>query len=319
MSSNNDIGPDGVIKLYPDNPQGTQVYLKDNFDKNIFNISFGGGSHLPFTQKKEGNLTFFNTTGSKLNYNSGGSGRSVRFDTYPGGGMWANKTSYSWKNNPGYLYNEKGIKNGEYTIFIRVHKALGTHQAYAAKIGGRDEDALRSLAEMVYPTATHSTVQFNYNYAHFPYVHTTPKLFGNPPSLVPEKWTGIKVIHIVASDNKSTHWEMWYNGNPFDSNGNIVNAGWEKIAEYEDRGCKQYGNVPVTWKCHKDVCRVDGFESVDIALASDREILPTGGVPNPNPGNKIDDGFNQLQGQTDPVVITDPLLSVEEAQQQNKN
>jgi hypothetical protein len=34
----------------------------------------------------------------------------------------------------------------------------------------------------------------------------------------------------------------------------------------------EYNNIPMTWKCHKDVCRVDGFANIDFSLISDREI-----------------------------------------------
>ena len=291
VSQGKNLDQYGVQKIYPDAAGQTQVYMGIDPDKSIFNVSYGGGSHIPFTKKTEGSLTFFNTAGSPIKYNSGQkAGRSTRIDTYPGGGMWANKTKFWWKSNPGYLYNEKGIKNGEYTTFIRVHGDLGTHQAYAHKIGGRDDDSLRSLMEMVYPTATHGDIQVNYNYAHFPYVNAKPKILKAPSKLVPEKWIGVKTIHIVAKDGKSTHWEMWVDENPFDSQGKPQNN-WVLAATYEDHGCKEYGNVPLTWRCHKDVCRVDGFSNVDFALFSDREIdvnaipVPTPTpTPSPQPG-----------------------------------
>lgn len=264
------IGPDGVQQIYPDKQGGTQVYMRNSPDKNLFNVSYGSKSHIPFSKKQQGSLTFFNTKGSPINYHSGSkSGRSTRIDTYPAGGMWGNKTKYLWKNNPGYLYNDKGILNGEYTTFIRVHDDLGTHQAYAHKIGGRDEDALRSLIEMVYPTSSHSSVTVNYNYAHFPYVSAKAKLYGKVPALKEDKWLGLKTIHIVGKD--STHWEMWADLDPFADDGTI-NNNWQKIAEYEDKGCDAYDNIPLKWRCHKDVCRVDGFGNVDFALFSDREI-----------------------------------------------
>lgn len=322
MSTVQNIGPDGVLQLYPDKKGSTQVYMKDDPDKTIFNVSYGHGSHIEYTKKKEGNLTYFSTKGSPISYHSGNAdGRSTRIDTYPGGGMWSNDTKYSWKDNPGYLYNEKGILNGEYTTFIRVHDDLGTHQAYAHKIGGRDEDDIRSLDEMVYPTSTHSTVQFNFNFAHFPYVHANAKQLKKVPELTVDKWIGVKTCHWVV-DSNTTHWEMWHNDSPFDSNGNIDNTKWEKIAEYEDKGCDGYDNINMRWKCHKDVCRVDGFGTVDFALFSDREIDPSGGSgsgnnPNPNPPSptkpsptdkSINDAFNVIQEQSAPVVSTDPLL-----------
>ena len=99
--TSNNIGPDGVMQIYPTVQGGTEFYMKDNPDKSKFNVSFGSGSHLPYQKKTENGLTFFNTTGSPINYNSGSPpGRSTRLDVYPDGGMWSNKTKNSWENNP---------------------------------------------------------------------------------------------------------------------------------------------------------------------------------------------------------------------------
>lgn len=266
------IGPDGVAQIYPDG-KGSQVYMgnKGEFDDEIFNVSYGKNSHIDYDAKKEGKLNYFNTEGSPINYHSGAqSGRSTRIDTYAGKGMWDNDTEYYYKDNPGYLYNKKGTLNSEFTTYIRVHGSLGTHQAYAHKIGGRDEDALRSLAEMVYPTEGKDQVAFNYNYAHFPYVHVKAKTLQDLDAFGDEYgWLALKTIHIVKDDY--THWEMWADTDPIGKDGSI-NNNWEKIAEYKDEGCDEYDNIPVQWRAHKQVCRVDGFESVDFALFSDREI-----------------------------------------------
>jgi hypothetical protein len=277
------IGPDGVTQIYPTETGGSQFYL--NMDEPYsgggpgttnntaqFNISYGTGSQFPFTTKTENGVKFFNTTGSPITYASGGKpGRSVRLDVYPDGGKWANHTKYSWKSNPGYLYTDRGIGNGEFTTFIRVHGDLGSHQAYAHKIGGRDEDDLRSLIEMVYPTATHGDIQVNYNYAHFPYVNVKPIIVSAPPKVVPEKWFGVKTVRKIATDRKSSHLEMWVDTDPFNAGGE-PNNNWKLAATYEDRGVSGYKNIPMTWRCHKDLCRVDGFASVDFTLISDRGI-----------------------------------------------
>lgn len=270
------VGKDGVAQIYADKKGSTQVYMGNTgkFDEDIFNVSYGNNSHIDYEAKKEGSLNFFQTEGSPINYHSGSqSGRSTRIDTYPGKGMWDNDTEYSWKDNPGYLYNKKGVKNGEFTTYIRVHGGLGTHTAYAHKVGGRDQDAIRSLAEMVYPTSDKSEVAFNYNYAHFPYVHAKARTFQDLETFDDKwGWLALKTIHVVKDDY--THWEMWADFDPIGDNGKI-NNNWEKIAEYKDEGCDEYDNVPVGWACQKEVCRVDGFKRVDFALFSDREIDPS--------------------------------------------
>jgi hypothetical protein len=281
------LGPDNVAQIYRTRPGGTEFYL--NMENPYsggaytsrrtaqFNISFGRHSQLPFTRHIDtnisaGGLEYFNTTGSPISYASGGSGRSVRLDVYPDGGKWNNKTAYHWQNNPGYLYTNNSIGSGEFTTYIRVHGDLHKHQAYAHKIGGRDEDPIRSLIEMVYPTASHRDITVNYNYAHFPYVSAKPILITpNPPPLSNNgQWIGLKTIHKISTDRSYTDWEIWYDVNPFNANGPANN--WNLAATYHDIGCSDYNNIPLTWQCHKDVCRVDGFESVDFTLISDRAI-----------------------------------------------
>jgi|SRR5215831_7251122 len=277
------LGKDGVQQIYPTAQGGTEFYLNmddpyktgsGHNDNGQFNISYGRGSQFPFTKRQEGNgLTYFNTEGSPISYASGSKpGRSVRLDVYPDGGKWANKSKYYWKDNPGFLYTDNSIGSGEFTLYIRTHGDLGTHQAYACKIGGRDEDDLRSLIEMVYPTASHSSVQVNVNYAHFPYVNVKPKIVNAPPKLVAEKWIGVKCIHVIADDKKSGDWELWYDDSPFATADGKPANNWKLAATYHDVGVKEYGNVPLTWKCHKDLCRVDGFKSVDFTLISDRQV-----------------------------------------------
>lgn len=281
------LGPDGVAQIYADAPKGSKVYMGNSgkFDEKIFNVSYGRNSHIDYEAKKQGKLNYFTTEGSKINYHSGAqSGRSTRIDTYAGGGMWSNDTDYSWKDNPGYLYNEKGTLNSEFTTYIRVHGDMGTHQAYAHKIGGRDEDALRSLAEMVYPTSGKREVAFNYNYAHFPYVHARAKTYGDLEEFGENfGWLALKTIHFVRDGY--THWEMWADFDPVADDGSL-NNNWLLIAEYKDEGCDEYDNIPLSWRAHKQVCRVDGFEQVDFALFSDREIDPSATLTTQF-GNKI--------------------------------
>lgn len=279
------LGPDGVAQIYQTKPGGTGFYLNldDPYSGGAytsrstaqFNISFGKGSQLPFTKHIDtgtGGLIYFNTTGSPVSYKSGGSGRTVRLDCYPDGGKWNNRTTYHWQNNPGYLYTDNSIGSGEFTTYVRVHGNRGTHQAYAHKIGGRDEDPVRSVIEMVYPTSSHSNITVNYNYAHFPYVSAKPTL--TIPNALPladnGDWIGLKTVHKIAADKSFTDWEMWVDVELFNTNAPANN--WILAATYYDLGCSDYNNIPLTWKCHKDLCRVDGFESVDFTLISDRAI-----------------------------------------------
>jgi hypothetical protein len=156
----------GVKKIFPDFPNpGSPPFYMDMVTKSNntrFNISYGSGSHLAYTLKTEGNLSFYNSTGQVQHYASGNpDSRSVRADVYPSGGIWNNNTNYSYKNNPGYLYQRNNFHNKEMTMYARPHGQLKTHEAFAFKMQGRDEDDIRSCIEMVYPTASHADVEVN--------------------------------------------------------------------------------------------------------------------------------------------------------------
>ena len=92
---------------------------------------------------------------------------------------------------------------------------------YAHKIGGRDEDPIRSFIEMVYPTSSHSNITVNYNYAHFPYVAVKPTLIiPNPPPLADNgDWLGLKTVHKISADRSYSDWEMYIDVDPFNANG----------------------------------------------------------------------------------------------------
>jgi len=56
--TSNNIGPDGVMQIYPTVQGGTEFYMKDNPDRSKFNVSFGSGSHLPYQKKREWTYIF---------------------------------------------------------------------------------------------------------------------------------------------------------------------------------------------------------------------------------------------------------------------
>jgi hypothetical protein len=287
------IGPDGVAEIYPTIRGGTEWHLDlaapySDRDGQVFNISYGMRSRFPFTAHPaaHGDPLYFNTRGSRITYNSGSApGRSVRLDVYPAGGWAKNGTPFSWRDNPGYLYQPPseesghrpgGIRSREFTAYIRPHQDLGTHHAFAFKVGGRDQDEIRSAIEMVYPTSTHNKFLVNYNYAHFPYVAAGPVVTHYlPPPMTDGIWVGVKLVQKVAADRKSSHLEMWVDPAPFTADGKPRNA-WRLAAEYQDTGpARDYvPPVPVTWACQKDVLRLDGFDNIDFTLLSDRAIDP---------------------------------------------
>lgn len=283
------IGKDNVQQLYPTKQGGSEVYLdlsSDNPNNHTFNISYGHGSHLPATKHNENGITYFNTTGSKISYKSGSpDGRSVRLDMIPSGGPWAdesNTSSWDDKPTPDFLYDEKGFRNHEITYYIRPHGDLGTHQSCAFKLQGKDDDNGRSVIEMLYPENTHKKVEVNVNYEHFPYVNYKDVTQHFDSKLQVDKWTGLKVVYIVPEDKKSVKLEMYVSEDPFNADGSPKND-WKVLAECNFKGVPEYKNVIPSWRGRKDYLRVDGFESVDFTLTSDREIDYAGAFPSPDP------------------------------------
>jgi hypothetical protein len=274
----------GVQKIYPDAVGGTtwMLNVENPYADGKFNVSYGTGSQYPITKHTDpSGLVYHNTRGEVVTYASGGpSGRSQRLDVYPDGGKWNDKTSYSWDNNPvGYLYTAKGIRSGEFTSFVRGKDDLGSniHHSWAHKINGRDEDSIRSEIEMVRPTVTHSDIQFNYNYAHSPYVNRSVTKVGAswPPVASTGHWYGFKTVHKVSADRKTSVLEAWVDDDPFDATTGKPKNNWRLAGTINDTGCSEYKNIICTWAGQKDTIRIDGWDSCDFTYLSDREIDPT--------------------------------------------
>lgn len=272
----------GVAKIFPDypNPEYPAFYIdmvtKSN-NSTRFNISYGSGSHIAYNLVN-GNPSYYNSAGAVQHYASGNpDSRSCRFDIYPSEGMYGNNTNYSYKNNPGYLYRRNHFHNKEMTIYIRPHDQLGTHETFAFKVDGRDDDSIRSCIELVYPTATHHEVVCNVEYKHFPYVAWNKvRQYTSTSStniLHEESWIGVKFVKIVADDKRSVWMGMWEDLQPFTSDGKPRN-GWKLRADTVFTGVSDddYDNIIPTWDAHKDTVRVDGFGNVDFLWYSDRPI-----------------------------------------------
>lgn len=77
----------------------------------------------------------------------------------------------------------------------------------------------------------------------------------------------------------------------------------------------------MTWACHKDLVRVDGFKSVDFALFSDREIDPNAKSPllaAENHESMMREAEQQVSIQSHNTLEIDPLASEEEAQERQQ-
>jgi hypothetical protein len=86
-------------------------------------------------------------------------------------------------------------------------------------------------------------------------------------------WVGVKCVLIIADNKKSAWLGMFEDINPFTSAGKPANN-WKLRADCVFTGVSDddYDNIIPTWDPHKDVVRLDGFQSQDLMWYSDRPI-----------------------------------------------
>jgi hypothetical protein len=273
------IGPDGVIQLFPTDKNKPKTWYVD-LTKDSFNTEYSSVSmshNLIPTKKvvKDGHTCFY-SEGAEVTYNSTKQkGRTHRINVYGfPNSEFDNKTPYGWESNPGYLYKPGGFKNIEVTIYACVDGRFkeGGHESFAAKLGGREEDEHRSLIEIVYPTASHPDVVANVNYEHFPYEPIKPiKVYISGDKLTPGKWVAVKFIMITMPDQKSNWMACYVDLDPWGPDGKPRNN-FSLKAEAVFTGISGYKNIVKTWESQRDYIRIDGFTDVWFTNYSIREI-----------------------------------------------
>jgi len=285
----------GVRKLYPD-ATGTQFYcdmsLSDPRSSSHFDVDGinSGVSISRQTRSIAGDpLVFYHCGTSPVNYNSGGSGRTLRIGIYPGAGKGHSQIN-TWKSKPDFIYDEAGIRNHEITVYVRGVNSLssGTHHSCALKVCGGRNDAGRSLVETVYPISSSDHVRANWNYEHFPYVavkNVTEYFTGD--WFRDGKWVGLKSVRKVAADRSHAVFELWVDTDPFDASTGAPKNNWRLKGHWDDHGTSGYNNIPCTWKSQVDKLRCDGMNNIDWCYFSDREIDPNATTANTYP---IDSG-----------------------------
>jgi len=284
----------GVQKIYPD-ATGSSWYMnlsntRPTDDNSFYFDGMNSGVTTTRNAASGGTPTYYNTTCSNINYASGSpSGKTLRIGVYPDGGK--NQTQlHTWKERPDFIYDATGIRNHEWTIYVRPRSSLSSsiHHACAAKVCGGKQDAGRSLIETVYPISASDKVRANYNYEHFPYVAVNNVVQNFEGDWFQQDlWVGLKHVHKVDDGKTQSINELWVDTTPFKSDGTPTNN-WRMKASWVDKGTSGYNNIPCTWKCQVDKWRFDGFGSIDYTWLSDREIDPKASPgqvpPTPQPG-----------------------------------
>jgi hypothetical protein len=267
------VDADGVATMFATLPGGTTFRLGTQDPNSAANYEV---EQATATHKTEGNLSFWNSVGGSVNYASGGSGRTIRLTASPSGGS----QTYNWKTGAithGYISNTKDIKNFEWTIYMRTHGFLNNHTSMSMKGRGGvhtgSHDPRASCFEMRVPYGTTSPdVSRELNHPDYDFVNLTPKFAYH---VTENKWLGLKFISIVSQDGKSTNNKLYLDTNPWGADGKPLNN-WQLYTEYDDVTGTDTGqyNQAATWAGWLWTSRVDGWNSLDFALDSIREIDP---------------------------------------------
>ena len=113
----------------------------------------------------------------------------------------------------------------------------------------------------------------NYNYTHKGYEKVSGvKEYTKEGKIEVGKLIGVKYIHKIAADKKSTYMALYINTDPIDlATGKFKNEGWKLKADYLAKGISQYQNIPPVWG-GDSYLRVDGYDGVTLYAYSQREI-----------------------------------------------
>ena len=227
------------------------------------------------TQKTEGNITFKRLAGNDVTYASGAPpGKTVRVNLNAGG--FISTQAHTWKDSGvSYLWTPADSKNAEFTYYARVTNAYGSHSNAGSKmrsgIHTSSNDPRASCFDIEFKVGQgDSSLQYalEYNHPDYHYSSTTKKSSNLSAA---GKWFGRKTICWNGKADGKVHVEDYVDWSPFDSTGKPANN-WTLLQTQTITGDSTYNKVP-TWG-GMWTYRQDGFQYVDIAIISIREILP---------------------------------------------
>ena len=267
------VDSDGVAMIFPADPQGSSWALgagDPNRQAPYFDLN---GDEA--TQVTEGGITYWTTTGHKVNYASGApSGKTVRLNIQAAG----DTQQYSWSDGGleyGYLGSPKDLKNFEATAYVRVRGDNGTKKSMNWKMrGGKHSSSDAALSSCVEMGVPHGDDQPE---AGRELDHPTyDKIPLNPQfsfQLEEGKWVAVKVVSWVVPGG--TQNRMYLDTEPFDAHGKPRN-GFRLFTEWMDKDGENTGNYTqaATWAGWRTTFRVDGWKNLDFAHLSAREIVP---------------------------------------------
>ncbi len=265
--------------LYPSAPGGSSYFLGSHDPNNTPNFVIEQ-STTAVQQTDSNGLVYWNLPSHTLLYASGGSGWTTRLNMYASGGT---AQIYTWSNQPGYLYLPADVKNQEETVYIRVHKLLDPgHAGITLKIrGGAHTSSNGDLASCImfelgtgeYQTPPAGRFGKELHHPNYDWV-TLPTLFNYV--LTENQWVGLKMVSYNSSTNANEVINTFFlDTDPFDSSGQPKN-GWRLFVTYTDVEGQSTGRYSklVNWGGWQTTVRTDGYNDIDFAFPSVREIIP---------------------------------------------
>ncbi|MDP3655173.1 MAG: hypothetical protein Q8R67_26235 [Rhodoferax sp.] len=269
------LDADGVQMLRPSAAGGTHLALGAQ-DPNS-HTRFGIDYHTQATPERSGKLHFWNIKATPLRYASGGSGYTARLHLYASGG----RQTSNWKTQNGFLGNPADVKNQEFTVYVRMHTLLTPAIAQATlKIRGgghhaKDPDAGSCTMMTFGPASNPRPARFGKELTHpvYDYVTLQPQLDATLPE---NRWVGLKLLSWTAPHSPAQVInQLHIDTAPFDANGHPANH-WRLYSAYTDVQGKSTGHYTqlADWGGWQTTLRMDGYQSMDFALPSVREVLP---------------------------------------------
>lgn len=264
------IDVNGVTMLYPTDFTKPAFFYK--MGDNITSGKYIRTDSNSATQMTQNNIIFQRITANNVSYSTG-TGKTVRVNVNAGG--FISSQAHTWKDsNVQYIWTPSDSKNCEFTYYFRVVNYVQSHTECASKLRGGihtgSNDPRASCFQTNFfigggSTATESALEYNHPSYHFSSI--TPLI---PNTAKAGIWIGRKTIVWNGKDGK-VHTEDWIDFNPFTSTGAPANN-WKKFFTQTFVGDSTYNKVPL-WGGMMTF-RQDGYEYVDVAIISVREIVP---------------------------------------------
>lgn len=266
------LDADRVQKLYSDG-LGLAFGLGTADPNDTPHLAIENG--IPAQPGQEGNLRFWSLATYPLAYASGGEGRTIRLDVAASGFAQRN----TWRSRPAYLADLLDFGDQEFTAYVRVHRIVDPERAaITLKVRGGQHTAsapeLASCTMMTFASHQASAIsRFGKELDHPKYDYVKLPLRYSA-ELTDNQWVGLKLVSFHDPGHaERVVYRLYVDAAPFAADGSPRND-FHLLSEYLDQAGVSTGQYDtlVDWGGALSTLRVDGVETVDVAILSVRTI-----------------------------------------------